>query len=145
MSCFLVDYCPTVKGLAEVTEKQARGQAAPQLQQAIFGTAGLLGQAQSLSSILPPAVPMMAKKRKRNKKKDQGMEGIESDEERSNKRTVNSDGLKTHSQRLATQRLLASKETPSLSDQIESSRILEQSMATAEVIIKLLYRLCINS
>jgi hypothetical protein len=127
----------TVKGLAEVTEKQARGQAAPQLQQAIFGSVGSLSSighsSHNMSSILPPSSPAKKKRKRVNKKKDRGIEISESDDERLHKT------LKTNSQRLSTQRLLAVKETPSLGDQIESSRILEQSMATAEVNLSINY------
>ncbi|KAI1301748.1 Protein bric-a-brac 2 [Halotydeus destructor] len=105
-----------VKGLAEVTEKQARGQ--PQLQ-SLFSTG--TGR----------------KKRKRNKKgagnKESG-ESSESDEENS---TPKRD--RAPSQRIAQPRILQAqvldKENSVVDQQqqMEPSRILEQSMATAEV------------
>jgi hypothetical protein len=100
--------------LAEVTEKQARGQ--PHLQNVLFGA---------------------KKKRKRSKKtggKESGGEmSSESDEENSAPATKRNTDLMQ--QRLPTQRppALRLEKEPVIPEQIEPSRILEQSMATAEV------------
>lgn len=108
-----------VKGLAEVTEKQARGQ--PQLQHALFGVAG------SGTS---------RKRRKRNKKNAQKESGesSESDDENTapSKRQMDT---RTPSQRLGASRLMQTQvmDKENTTEQIEPSRILEQSMATAEV------------
>ncbi|RWS05165.1 Protein bric-a-brac 1-like protein [Dinothrombium tinctorium] len=104
-----------VKGLAEVTEKQARGQ--PQLQHALFGK---------------------SKKRKRNRNKSglkpgESGESSESDDDTVNK--LRASDIRP-SPRLGVQRAQMEKEqgtTTSTGEQIEPSRILEQSMATAEV------------
>lgn len=130
---FFIHYL-AVKGLAEVTEKQARGQVTSQhQQQPLFGTA----VASNLSNILPPT-PQTKKKRKRNNKNkgnDQEHhcpDPSESDEDGSAaKRT--SEGIKG-SRLNATQRMITAKQDTSPVEQMESSRILEQSMATAEVI-----------
>lgn len=98
-----------VKGLAEVTEKQARGQ--PHLQNVLFGG---------------------KKRRKRNKKsgKESGGEiTSESDEENTVPAKRQSDLMRL-SQRPSVQR---QEKEPVIPEQIEPSRILEQSMATAEV------------
>jgi len=108
-----------VKGLAEVTEKQARGQ--PQLQHALFGA--------------PPGSGR--KKRKRNKKAGQHKESgesSESDEENGlSTKHRNMDGRSL--QRISGQRIIQNSciEKEITTDQLEPSRILEQSMATAEV------------
>lgn len=119
--------------MAEVTEKQARGQVTSQHQQPLFGTA----VASNLTNILPPT-PQTKKKRKRNNKNkgnDQEHhcpDPSESDDDgNAAKRT--SEGIKG-SRLNATQRMITAKQDASPVEQMESSRILEQSMATAEVI-----------
>ena len=104
-----------VKGLAEVTEKQARGQ--PQLQHALF------------------ASTTKNKKRKRNRNKgglktESGQESSESEDEATKLQRASAN-------RLGVQRVQMEKEHATGSvlggEQMEPSRILEQSMATAEV------------
>lgn len=108
----------TVKGLAEVTEKQARGQ--PQLQ-AIFGTGG-------------------KKKRRRNRKtKTEVGETSETDDENTvpAKRHSHPDA-RPPAQRLGSARLASTQATAVHHEQqVDPSRILEQSMATAEVRVHL--------
>lgn len=110
-----------VKGLAEVTEKQARGQ--PQLQHALFGPSS-------------GGTTATRKRRKKNKKKaDHSGESnnSESDDENTapSKRQMDN---RTPAQRLGSQRLIQNQNLDKdNTEQIEPSRILEQSMATAEV------------
>lgn len=101
-----------MKGLAEVTEKQARGQ--PQLQ-AIFATGS--GKKRS------------RKRKNRNSNKEPG-ETSETDEESVPPTTKRHSDHRPVAQRLGSQRL---REAGDSASQIEPSRILEQSMATAEV------------
>lgn len=103
----------TVKGLAEVTEKQARGQ--PQLQ-AIFATGS--GKKRS------------RKRKGRNSNKEPG-ETSETDEESVAPTPKRHNDVRPPSQRLGSQRLREAGDHSA--SQIEPSRILEQSMATAEV------------
>jgi len=99
-----------VKGLAEVTEKQARGQ--PQLQNALFGTG--------------------RKRRRRNRKVPKG-ETSESEDENTAPSKRHSDA-RPPSQRLGSLKLAQERDQQQAAgEQIEPSRILEQSMATAEV------------
>lgn len=105
----------TVKGLAEVTEKQARGQSG-QLQHALFGSG--------------------KKKRKRSKKSGAKDSADSSECECMDDSNIPAKQRHTDSraasQRLGSQRLLGTRDSV-VSEQIEPSRILEQSMATAEV------------
>lgn len=98
-----------------MTEKQARGQ--PHLQNVLFGGA--------------------KRRRKRNKKtvtgKDSGGDSSESEEENAVPSKRSAEAIRAVVPRLGQQRLgQADKEQP-MPEQIEPSRILEQSMATAEV------------
>jgi hypothetical protein len=112
-----------VKGLAEVTEKQARGQ--PQLQQALYGATPGTGR----------------KRRKRNNKKKVHEDGETGHSDTDDENTVPSAkrqmDTRSPGQRLGAHRLMQSQvgmdKENSTTEQIEPSRILEQSMATAEV------------
>lgn len=103
-----------------MTERQARGQ--PVLQNVLFGG---------------------KKRRKRNKKsgKESAGESSESDEENTAPAKRHPDLMRPSApaaQRITTQRLMPEKEaTVQIPEQIEPSRILEQSMATAEVRVNL--------
>lgn len=116
-----------VKGLAEVTEKQARGQ--PQLQHALFGALP-----QPATSTPAPPAPSR-KKRRRTKKGNQAHkesgESSESDEE--NLAPKRHTERRLVGQRTIIQNQVLDKEPNAVPEQMEPSRILEQSMATAEV------------
>jgi hypothetical protein len=110
-----------VKGLADVTEKQYRGQ--PQLQHAL--SLGHSGTTQR-------------KRRKRNKKKPDHSGESNNNSETEDENTAPSKRQMDHrtpAQRLGSQRLIQNQHEKdnSTSEQMEPSRILEQSMATAEV------------
>ena len=124
--------CHVVKGLAEVTEKQARGQ--PQLQNALFGSA--------VATTTGSAKQRRRKRSKKSGKESTGEMSSESDEENGipSKRHMETGMRTASSQRLTQHRMPLEKESIPIPDQqqVESSRILEQSMATAEVLISCL-------
>lgn len=120
----ILDVSPTVKGLAEVTEKQARGQ--PQLQ-AIFAAGS--GKKRSRK-----------RKGSKNPNKEPGETSETDGEESVATATKRHTDSRPPAQRLGSQRLREAGDHLA-GGQIEPSRILEQSMATAEVCLLLLLSL----